>query len=110
MTAFDTAVKWWKRRCEEPFEDALGWHMRYGWVHAEPDMFLMAYEAAWDGNQIQRDGKANTWFVYMACMVNRSMADLFKVVPYPREFVAWCRRGGRTVKVSRWDKLIRRIR
>lgn len=110
MTAFDKSVEAWRRFTTESFEDALAWHLRHGVVHSEPDMFLMAYEAAWHDGQLQRDGKANTWFVYMACLQNRTMADLFKAVPYPREFVAWCRRGGKTVKVSRWDKLIRRIR
>jgi hypothetical protein len=111
MNAFDTAVDCWRRSCGGGFEDSLAWHLREGWVHCEPDLFVMAHKGHWDGVMFRREPtlRENAWFVWLAASIGRPLKDFVKAAPWRSDFVLWCRRGDRRTRAVRWGTLTRRV-
>lgn len=113
-----------------PFEEVLGWHLSGGLIYSTREVFLLAQECHWTGEEMisRRDAKAqglpiNAWFTELAAAsVQPSTLDsrpstspireFLRIAPRSHEFVLWCRQSkGRKHDIHsyRWDHLARRV-
>lgn len=136
MLAWEIARKWQSENCMTPFEEILGWHLSGGLVYSTREVFLLAQECHWTGEEMisrrdaavtdaehrpgqqTQDFPMNGWFVELAAasptahQSNSPIAEFLRVAPHPHKFVLWCRQSkGRKHDIHsyRWSHLARRV-
>jgi hypothetical protein len=94
------------------FEEVLGWHMSCGVVYVTPDVFMLAHEVRWDGEELHEDGVANCWFIELSGGSGRRspFKEFMKVAPRRLEYVAWHKHGSTRPHVYGWEKFAVKIK
>lgn len=112
MTPWQIAQQWHNDHIvTNTFEESLGWHLSAGVVYSTPQLFMLAREVRWDGEQMV-EGEPNAWLISLAAAVNRPtfMRDFLAVLPHRQPWILWQRRGEIRVRSFNWDKIERKVR
>jgi hypothetical protein len=113
MTPWQKAKQWHDEHIvTNSFEESLGWHLSLGVVYSTPQLFMLARECHWDGEQIVDGGTANAWLVTLAAAVGCTdfMRRLMDALPHPQAWILWQRRGEIRVRAFDWNKLDKKVR
>ena len=112
MLAWQRAKQWHdKHVTTETFEETLGWHLTNGLVHSTPQVFLLAREVYWDGQEMHDEGKRNAWFVELAAAVGHAnpVREFMRVASRPQQWALWCRHNSFEIKAHDWAKLAKKV-
>ena len=100
ITAFESAQRIWQREpCRDSFEVCLALHLLYGYVFAQPGLFIMGRPVKHDAPYEQITDPAwhfmepDAWFVYCAAGAAGAVSFL-ALEPYPLPYFGWERRNG----------------
>ena len=52
MLAWEIARQWQSENCMTPFEEILGWHLSGGLIYSTREVFLLAQECHWTGEEM----------------------------------------------------------
>lgn len=113
MTPWQRAKQWWDENAtDETFEETLGWHLANGLVHSTNDVFLLARQTHWDGEQCNDALPHNAWFVELAAAVGHAnpVREFMRVASRPHKWALWCRHNSFKIKAHDWAKLAKKVR
>jgi hypothetical protein len=112
MTPWQRAKQWHESNVtDETFEETLGWHLTHGLVYSTPEVFLLARECRWDGEEMHDDGEHNAWFVELAASAGHAnpVREFMRVASRPQQWALWCRHNTFEIKAHDWAKLARKV-
>jgi hypothetical protein len=112
MLPWQRAKHWWDdHSTDETFEETLGWHLAHGLVYSTPEVFLLARECRWDGEEMHDDGEPNAWFVELAAASGRAnpVREFMRVASRPQQWALWCRHNQFEIRAYDWRKLARKV-
>ena len=112
MTPWQRAKQWHESNVtDETFEETLGWHLSNGLVYSTPEVFLLARECRWDGEEMHDDGEHNAWFVELAASAGHAnpVREFMRVASRPQQWALWCRHNTFEIKAHDWAKLSKRV-
>jgi hypothetical protein len=112
MTPWQRAKQWHDANVtDESFEETLGWHLTHGLVYSTPEVFLLARECRWDGEEMHDDGEPNAWFVELAASAGHasSVREFMRVASRPHKWALWCRHNQFEIRAYDWRKLARKV-
>jgi hypothetical protein len=112
MTPWQKAKAWHDANVTtETFEETLGWHLTHGLVYSTPEVFLLARECRWDGEEMHDDGEPNAWFVELAAAAGcaNPVREFMRVASRPQKWALWCRHNSFEIKAHDWAKLSKRV-
>jgi hypothetical protein len=112
MTPWQKAKQWHDEHVtDETFEETLGWHLSNGLVHSTPEVFLLAHETHWDGEECDDDQEPNAWFVELAASTGHAnpVREFMRVASRPQQWALWCRHNTFEIKPHDWGKLARKV-
>jgi hypothetical protein len=113
MTPWQLAKQWWDdHTTDESFEETLGWHLTNGLIYSTPQVFLLARECRWDGQEVHDDGEHNAWFVELAASAGcaNPVREFMRVASRPQRWALWCRHNSFEVRAYDWNKLSKKVR
>ena len=113
MTPWQRAKAWHDANVtDESFEETLGWHLTHGLVYSTPEVFLLARECRWDGEEMHDDGEHNAWFVELAASAGHAnpIREFLRVASRPQRWALWCRHNSFEIKAHDWAKLSKKVR
>ena len=112
MTPWQIAKQWWDdNTTDESFEETLGWHLTNGLIYSTPQVFLLARECCWDGQEVYDDGEHNAWFVELAASAGHAnpIREFLRVASRPHKWALWCRHNSFEIRAHDWAKLARKV-
>jgi hypothetical protein len=128
MLAWEIARQWQSENCMTPFEEVLGWHLSGGLIYSTKDVFLLARECHWTGEEMisRRDAEAqglpiNAWFVELAASATQvsgfksqvsPIREFLRVAPRAHEWTLWyraARNRPHNIHAYKWAHLARRV-
>lgn len=112
MTPWQRAKAWHDANVtDESFEETLGWHLTHGLVYSTPEVFLLARECRWDGEEMHDDGEHNAWFVELAAAAGHAnpVRQFMRVASRPQQWALWCRHNQFEIRAYDWRKLARKV-
>jgi hypothetical protein len=112
MTPWQKAKAWHDSNVTtETFEETLGWHLTHGLVYSTPEVFLLARECRWDGEEMHDDGEPNAWFVELAAAAGHAnpIREFLRVASRPQQWALWCRHNQFEIRAYDWRKLARKV-
>jgi uncharacterized membrane-anchored protein len=112
MTPWQRAKQWHDNHVTtESFEETLGWHLTHGLVYSTPEVFLLARECRWDGEEMHDDGEHNAWFVELAASAGHAnpVREFMRVASRPQQWALWCRHNQFEIRAYDWRKLARKV-
>ncbi len=112
MTPWQRAKAWHDNHvADESFEETLGWHLSNGLVYSTPEVFLLARECRWDGEEMHDDGEHNAWFVELAASAGHGnpVREFMRVASRPQQWALWCRHNQFEIRAYDWRKLARKV-
>ena len=112
MTPWQKAKAWHDSNVTtETFEETLGWHLTHGLVYSTPEVFLLARECRWDGEEMHDDGEPNAWFVELAAATGHAnpVREFMRVASRPQQWALWCRHNQFEIRAYDWRKLARKV-
>ena len=112
MLPWQRAKHWWDdHSTDETFEETLGWHLAHGLVYSTPEVFLLARECRWDGEEMHDDGEPNAWFVELAAAAGcaNPVREFMRVASRPQQYALWCRHNQFEIRAYDWRKLARKV-
>jgi uncharacterized membrane-anchored protein len=112
MTPWQKAKAWHDSNVTtETFEETLGWHLTNGLVYSTPEVFLLARECRWDGEEMHDDGEHNAWFVELAASAGHAnpVREFMHVASRPQQWALWCRHNQFEIRAYDWRKLARKV-
>jgi hypothetical protein len=112
MTPWQKAKHWWDdHSTDETFEETLGWHLTHGLVYSTAEVFLLARECRWDGEEMHDDGEPNAWFVELAAAAGCAspVREFMRVASRPQQWALWCRHNQFEIRAYDWRKLARKV-
>ena len=112
MTPWQRAKQWHDSNVTtETFEETLGWHLTNGLVYSTPEVFLLARECRWDGEEMHDDGEHNAWFVELAASAGHAnpVREFMRVASRPQQWALWCRHNQFEIRAYDWRKLARKV-
>jgi uncharacterized membrane-anchored protein len=112
MLPWQRAKHWWDNHVTtETFEETLGWHLTHGLVYSTPEVFLLARECRWDGEEMHDDGEHNAWFVELAASAGcaNPVREFMRVASRPQQWALWCRHNQFEIRAYDWRKLARKV-
>jgi hypothetical protein len=113
MTPWQRAKQWHESNVtDESFEETLGWHLTHGLVYSTPEVFLLARECRWDGEEMHDDGEHNAWFVELAASAGHAnpVREFMRAASRPQQWALWCRHNSFEIKAHDWAKLSKKVR
>jgi|GEM_PF-2353600 len=128
MLAWEIARQWQSENCMTPFEEILGWHLSGGLIHSTREVFLLAQECHWTGEEMisRQDARAqglpiNAWFTELAAASTQvsgfksqvsPIREFLRIAPHPHTYVLWyraARNRPHNIHAYKWDHLARRV-
>jgi hypothetical protein len=112
MTPWQRAKAWHDNHVTtESFEETLGWHLTHGLVYSTQEVFLLARECRWDGEEMHDDGEHNAWFVELAAATGHAnpVREFMRVASRPQQWALWCRHNSFEIRAYDWRKLARKV-
>jgi len=113
MLPWQRAKRWWNNHVAgETFEETLGWHLSNGLVYSTDQVFLLARQTHWDGENCNDDAPHNAWFVELAAAVGHAnpVREFMRVASRPQQYALWCRHNTFEIKAHDWAKLSKKVR
>lgn len=115
MTTWEIARQWFQQNTSYTLEEALTRNFERGLVYATPQYFLLAHPAHYNPKNpipLMYNAPGNAWFVEMFVSTTgcNPIREFLKLIPAPREYVLWCRRGTDKLRVNTWAHMLRKAR
>jgi hypothetical protein len=113
MTPWPLAKQWWdNHNASETFEELLGRHLSGGLIYSTDEVFLLAHETHWTGEECDDDLPPNAWFVTLAASNGHAnpVREFMRVASRPQQWALWCRHNTFEIKAHDWAKLAKKVR